>query len=198
VLLAGCGETTASDGTSSAPKDQAPATTNTQAAHPSASSSPVETTCQLPDAAFEVRKRYSGSVALSRLAGQSIRLGAHDCYDSVVIELGGSDKPTELPGVYAHYVEMPMAEPSDRAVQMRGKYFLEITIGSAMSADVDRRLRSSTVPDIDEVVETQNFEGVTSWTIGLGEREPFTAEDISGTPGCATDCIVVNLRATNH
>jgi hypothetical protein len=195
---AGCATEASTPGstTPTSPGNHAPATPGQQSSRPT--TSPTEANCQpLPGAALEAHQRYSGSVALSRLVGQEIRLGAHDCYDSVVIEFGGNASAGELPGVYAHYVDTPKAEPSDTVASVGGQAFLEVTVGSPMYAvgggDGPSHVSSAAVPGVKEAVLTQNFEGVSTWTLGLPSERPFTVSDVSGTASCPTECLVVDI-----
>ncbi len=178
--------------------NHAPTTPGHQTARPSGSSKPTEAACQLPNASLAASKRFNGSVALSSLVGDAVRLGAHDtngdCYDSFVIALEGSSSPSGLPGFNARYVEGPIkADPSDQTVQVRGKYFLQITVGAAMGASIPHRLSSAAVPGV-EAALTENFEGVTTWTLGLDERQPFTVSEIAGTAADPGERLVVNIQ----
>jgi hypothetical protein len=143
-------------------------------------------------------RRYSGSVALSPLVGKTVRLGAHDCYDSFVIELGGTTSPDALPGVYAHYVDGPVrTEPANGVVTVRGTEHLQVTVGAAMyghgGGTGPQRIASAVVPHIEEAVLTENFEGTSTWTLGLEQQRPFTVTDVSGTANCPEECLVVNI-----
>jgi hypothetical protein len=56
---------------------------------------------------------------------------------------------------------------------------------------------SASVAGIEEAVLTENFEGQSTWTLGLEQQRPFTVSDVAGTANCPTECIVVNLQAAH-
>jgi hypothetical protein len=213
ALTAACtSETPASSAPEThAPTTHAPATPGPEATSPRPTAKPIEAepaqaACTLPNGTQEVTKRTSnGAVHLSSLIGTEVRLGMHntngDCYESVVFEFEGKAPSREWPGVHARNVEGPIkAEPSDMPIRILGNKFLQITIGAPMYAQGGgsgpSRVSGPSEGPVKEVVLTENFEGMSTWTVGLDEARKFTVSDVSGTANCPDLCVAVNIQSS--
>jgi hypothetical protein len=201
TAAAGCTEAptgAGSDASSSRPATTATAKANTPHTPTGAPTKTAKAIC-LPGSGYESSKRYSGGeLQLSKLVGVQLRIGEHACYESLVIQLGDDDNTR--PGVYARYVDAPIkADPSDKTVKVGGKAFLQINLGASLHDAAGNLIASRTVGPtegiINEVVVTSDYEGQSSFIVGLDEKLPFTLSDVSGTKDCPNLCEVVNIQS---
>lgn len=123
-------------------------------------------------------KTSSDPIAMSSMVGVDIRVGDHDCFERVVIELGGAG---DFPGWSAEYVSGPVRlGESDEFVEIAGDATLLVRMGSWMptmegdgySGPTD--ISPTTVDHIRELRQTENWEGYSIWAIGVDEEYPFT------------------------
>lgn len=120
---------------------------------------------------------------LSSLVGLEIRTGSHPpCFERVVIEFAGSG---ELPGYRVEYRQDPIIDsPRGEPVEVAGDATLVISAGAWMpnpeghGYDGPRELVPVNVGTIIELEQIENFEGMTSWAIGLDRERPFTVETL--------------------
>ncbi|MCB7137929.1 AMIN-like domain-containing (lipo)protein [Cellulosimicrobium marinum] len=109
-----------------------------------------------------------------------VRVGHHDGYDRVVLELGG----TGAPGWRVEYVDEPRDDGSGNAVDVDGDAYLQVMIsgsGYPFDTGVEEFDTSTPVPgpedgEIEEVLLRGVFEGYTQAFVGVDdERRPFRA-----------------------
>ena len=120
---------------------------------------------------------------LSSLVGLEIRTGSHPpCFERVVIEFAGSGDP---PGYRVEYRPDPIIDsPRGEPVEVAGDATLVISAGAWMpnpegdGYDGPRELVPVNVQTIRELEQIENFEGMTSWAIGLDRERPFTVETL--------------------
>ena len=120
---------------------------------------------------------------LSGLVGLEIRTGSHPpCFERVVIEFAGSG---ELPGHRVEYRPDPIIDsPRGEPVEVAGDATIVISAGAWMpnpegdGYDGPRELVPVNVRTILELEQIENFEGMTSWAIGLDRERPFTVETL--------------------
>jgi hypothetical protein len=99
-----------------------------------------------------------------------------------VIELQPSDIPipSRFPGYYVRYATGPVREsPSDAPVTIRGSEVLLVSLGSWMNFmgtagySGPSQVFPSNVDHIEELRLLENFEGMTTWGIGLDAKRNF-------------------------
>jgi hypothetical protein len=85
----------------------------------------------------------------------------------------GAPAPASV-GYDVRYVSAPVAAASGLPVHVAGNAFLEVTLHPAQSNDYTGPLdfTPSVASNIVEVRQTQNFEGYTTWVIGLAHAGP--------------------------
>jgi hypothetical protein len=115
-----------------------------------------------------------------------VRIGTHGCFERVVFELrpraGERDGP---PGYLVEYQPGPITEdPSDRPVPVKGTAFLVVRL-DAMGFDLSKAdapatytgppvVEAAGTTRVQEVRRAGDFEGVTTWVIGLDSKRPFS------------------------
>ena len=111
-----------------------------------------------------------------------VRVGAHHCYDRMVIDLG----PGAVPGYRVGYTGAVRSEGSGRVVPLRGRAQLEITVrGSAASsfpAWGSELANVSGFAVFRQVAGAGSAEGSTEIGLGVRARRPFRVEVLQG-PG---------------
>lgn len=126
--------------------------------------------------------KTAAAVAESKLTVTDIRIGAHENFDRVVYEMGG----TGTPGWRVKYVDGAVQEGSGKPVTVAGAAVIQVLIdGSAYPFDsgVEQFTGPNPVPGVGGVVTEVNgssvFEGVTQSFIGVTEKQPFTVTLLS-------------------
>ncbi len=190
LVLAGCGSDgdvtpagAASASGSAAPSEPAsPSTSPTSGGSPSASpSGAVDGTRPADDAtapvAFPADTAADTADASddAMLTVTDVRAGAHDGFDRVVFDLGG----TGTPGWSVEYVDAAVDEGSGEPVDVDGDAVLQILItGTGMPMDTGVEEYSGAPVDLDgesveQVVYRFVYEGRTAAFAGLDEVKPF-------------------------
>jgi len=107
-----------------------------------------------------------------------IRIGHHDGYDRVVLELGG----TGTPGWRVEYVDQPVDDGSGNVTTVDGDAYLQVMIsgsGYPMDTGVEEYtepnpVRAGDDGEVEEVLLRGVFEGYTQAFVGVDdERRPF-------------------------
>ena len=119
----------------------------------------------------------------STLVGVDIRTGAHDCFERVVVEFGGTG---ELPGYQVQYEPDPILDsPSGEPVEVAGAATLVISFGAWMP-DPDgngysgpREFVPDNVSNILELQQIENFEGQSAWAVGLDQQRGFAVTTLT-------------------
>jgi hypothetical protein len=120
---------------------------------------------------------------LTTLVGTDIRTGGHECFERVVLELGGSG---ELPGFQVQYEPDPILDsPSGEPVEVAGDATLVLSVGAWMP-DIEgngyqgpREFEPTNVVNIQELQQIENFEGQNAWAIGLDRQRDFTVSTLT-------------------
>jgi hypothetical protein len=120
---------------------------------------------------------------LSSLVGTDIRTGGHECFERVVLELGGSG---ELPGFQVLYEPDPILDsPRGEPVEVAGDATLVLSVGVWMP-DIEgngyqgpREFVPNNVVNIRELQQIENFEGQNAWAIGLDRQRDFTVSTLT-------------------
>jgi hypothetical protein len=130
---------------------------------------------------------------LSSLVGVDARVGVHPCYERFVVELGGTGA---FPGWAARYVDLPVrADPSDLPVSLPGAAALLLTVEAWMPDMEGNGYRGPPSLDVagfaalQAVVQTSNYEGVTSWALALDRVRPFRVLALTNPPRLVVDVV---------
>jgi hypothetical protein len=119
--------------------------------------------------------------------GADIRVGAHQCFERVVIELGPGPAPTPagLPGYWVRYATGPLTlgQTDDQFIELEGAADLLITVNAWMQTfdenqqpvgyDGPRDFRPTGMTAIRQLYLLDNSEGVHTWAVGLDRPRPF-------------------------
>lgn len=107
---------------------------------------------------------------------QEVRVGRHDCFERTVLEFAGS----ALPQYQVEVSSPPFVGPSGQAVEVRGKSFLRVRLGTANAhtesgtATVGRDpLLPNGFAALEQVQLIEDFEAVVVMIIGLDQPRPF-------------------------
>ena len=196
VLLAACSsERSATSSTASSSTTLAPVTAATTApgtvpdsvpdSGPDTTDAPVTTieattTTSCATVGDTARKESTDPLAMSSLVGVDIRTGAHECYERIVIEFGGVG---DVPGWWVEYVDDPVRlGESDEFVDIAGAATLQVRTGAWMpdmegtGYDGPTQVFPTNVTHVLELRQTENWEGISIWSIGLDARLPFTVD----------------------
>jgi hypothetical protein len=142
----------------------------------------------------DVRVDYPNK--MSALVGRSVRTGGHPCYERFVVELQQAGGPTNLafPGYWVRYATGPvMLDPRGVEVTLRGNAVLLISIGSAMrwasndGYEGPDDVVPANVTAIREYRLTEDFEGQSTWAIGLDRARNFTVTVLDSPPRLVVD-----------
>ena len=119
-----------------------------------------------------------------------VRAGRHDCFDRLVVDVGGED--TTFGSYSVRYVPVVRQDGSGEAVPVRGAVDLEIVLRAPA---YDDQGRPTFLPaDPREVVDVAgyrtfrqvayagSFEGSTTLALGVRARLPFRVFSVAGTP----------------
>ena len=200
LLVAACataGDSTDSTPTASLPDTMGPVTTAPATTATSVSPTPTTappttttTTTVAPSTSTTASCQPFGSTVaveqdfpdpLSSLVGRAIRTGAQPCSERVVIELQPSEIPTSdgFPGYFVRYATEPVTEgASDLPVTIDGTEVLLVSFGSWMAFEGTgytgpSQVFPTNVSHIMELRLLENFEGMTTWGIGIDAKRNF-------------------------
>jgi hypothetical protein len=119
---------------------------------------------------------------MSALVGQDVRAGTHPCYERFVIELQTApDAPSsEFPGYWVRYATGPVqVAPEGSTATVRGGAVLLASLGSWMRRpdglgyDGPNELLPPSPSVIQELRLIEDFEGQSTWAIGVDTRRDF-------------------------
>jgi hypothetical protein len=158
-------------------------------AHLDGGSSPISALSSLGSSSGSCDTGWSSSpVNASRPVGPStahvadIRVGAHGCYDRLVIDLG----PGRAAGYRVRYVRAVRGQGSGQVIPLRGRANLEITVDAnaagSFPASSSELANVSGFPALRQVAGAGSFEGQTDIGVGVRARLPFHVQYLSG-PG---------------
>jgi hypothetical protein len=195
LLLASCSSSRSTSGPDSTAVSTTGAAVTTAA--PDTSVSPSSTDTTLVDttvpatggpcaaAGDTAAKGSTDPLAMSGKVGADIRVGDHPCFERVVIELAG---PGDFPGWAAEYVDDPVRlGESDEFTEIDGNATLLVRMGMWMptmegdgyNGPID--IFPTAVEHIAELRQTENWEGINIWAIGVDDEYPFTVT-VLGSP----------------
>ena len=165
-----------------------PITTTTGPATPSTTSP-----CVPSGSTTGVRVDYPNR--MSSLVGKDVRTGVHPCIDRFVIELQATDLPQpEFPGYWVRYATGPVRlSPSGQPVTIKGDAVLLASLGSWMLGPEGpgysgpRDVVATDGSAIREYRLVEDFEGQSTWAIGIDTRRSFTVSVLSSPPRLVID-----------
>lgn len=122
-------------------------------------------------------------VAAEGLTVTAVRVGRHDGYDRVVLELAGSGTP----GWTVEYVDSPAAQGSGDPIDVPGAAYLQVTLQGTSypyesgAEEVPRgAVAVSGTEAVQGVFYDATFEGTSVAVIGTAARTPFRVSALSG------------------
>ena len=133
---------------------------------------------------------------MSSLVGKDVRTGAHPCYERFVVELQPSNQPTspDFPGYWVRYATGPvMLNPKGEEITLDGNAVLLVSMGSWMLTpeNVGYQGPNDVVPTNVTVIReyrlTENFEGQSTWAIGLDKERKIRVFVLNGPPRLVVD-----------
>jgi hypothetical protein len=180
-LLAGCGEDAPETSASSSATVEEPAT---GAASESASADTEEEgTADAPDLPADVAPDTADASADARVTVSDIRIGAHDGFDRVVLEVGG----TGTPGWDVRYVDVAAAQGTGDPVDVAGDAVLQISLtgaGYPYDTGVEEYaggpLTSADTTVLTEVIWGATYEGTSLAFLGTTGQYPFRVYSLTG------------------
>lgn len=195
LLLAGCGtgdEPTPEQSPSSTSTTPTPSQTPSQPPGPTSSRTPSTSPDPRPAAGTGPRLVEPGPRSLLELT--DVRVGHHDGFDRVVLELRGPGRP----GWSVRYVDRPRGDGSGELVPVAGDSFLDVYASGTtydpddLAYDVEDR-RHVPVPGggpVRDVYVLGTFEGYTQVIVGVdGPAVPYRVYRLADPPR-----VVVDLR----
>ena len=101
----------------------------------------------------------------------SVRTGHHATYDRLVLTFHGP-----VPSFAIHYVKVVRADASGKVVKLEGQAKLRIVVHPTLStANEPQGTWTPRLPEIRQVKGAGNFEGYTSYGVGLAAHRPYHA-----------------------
>lgn len=166
----------------SAPTTSSPATTGPETTAPSTSGVVTSTTvaCEFDGDTGDEQDGFPER--MSSMVGVDIRTGGHGCYERVVIEFAesGDPVPVWMPGWWVRYADGPVTlGESDETVDLAGDATLLITTAAWMpnmegtGYDGPTRFVPDNVTHLLEMRQVYNWEGYSTWAVGLDRERPF-------------------------
>ncbi|MEO5723174.1 MAG: hypothetical protein ABIQ39_01100 [Ilumatobacteraceae bacterium] len=155
------------------------------------SASPATGSPACPNGADVARKQSADPLGMSGLVGGDIRTGRHECFERIVIELGGSGT---FPGWFAEYRNDPVQlGESNETAFIRGDATLVVRLGSWMRDTTGEGYQGphdvfpTNVSSLRELRLIENHEGVTIWAIGIDRQRPFDVSVLPSPPRLVID-----------
>jgi hypothetical protein len=125
--------------------------------------------------------------------GADIRVGIHDCYERIVIELqpGFAPTPAVIPGHWIRFADGPLTlgQTDDQFIELDGDADLLITVNAWMQTFDEnaqpvgysgpRDFHPANTEVIEQLYLLDNSEGVHTWAVGLDDARPFRVLTLS-------------------
>jgi len=173
-------------------KQSGPAPTATAPSSTSAGSGSPSSTCSLAGAATGTQSTpATGPTSLLT----AVRAAVHDGCDRVVFEF----RDGAPPGYQVSYQPGPFHKgESDEPLDVQGAAYLVVRFDHASGVDMSsptanptytgpRLLTGLGLGHAVEIVNSEDFEGILTWVIGLDGRRPFTVTTLSSPPRVVVD-----------
>ena len=142
----------------------------------------------------EVRVDYPNR--MSSLVGKDVRTGADSCHERFVVELQASNAPTNptFPGYWVRYATGPVVlSPKGEEITLDGNAVLLVSMGSWMLNTENvgyhgpREVVPTNVTAIREYRLIEDFEGQSTWALGLDRKRNFRVFVLEGPPRLVVD-----------
>jgi hypothetical protein len=134
---------------------------------------------------------------MSVLVGNAVRTGAHPCYERFVVELAPADTPrAAFPGYWVKVGNGSTVtlNPQGEPVTLRGTANLQVSMGSPMMTRNDpsgyqgsRDIFPTGLTAIQELRLIEDFEGQSTWALGLDRVRNFAVTVLTGPPRLVVD-----------
>ena len=189
---------TTTAGTAAAPSSSTGAAAATTAASTTGAPSTTAATAtsvECPPAGSTDEVKVGFPQTLSGFVGADARTGAHPCFERVVFEFDDSVAPdATFPGYWVRYADGPVElSPSAEPVTIAGDAALLVSFGSWMQNSEGDGYSGPTdvvptnVSHILELRMIENFEGMSSWAVGLDAERPMTVSTLTDPPRLVID-----------
>jgi hypothetical protein len=166
--------------TGPSPATELPAPSTVPPTTPPTTAPPVAATCPGDAAADANAKRGAGRPSPAAPNGRlgNVQIQTSECADYIAFQFGSG-----LPDWSVEYRPGPFTlDPSGQPVDIEGSAFLFVRFEHAEGArfnDLPPDLHAGPLSHVTEVRQTQDFEGIVTWIIGLDARLPFVVVDRS-------------------
>ena len=127
----------------------------------------------------------------SRLAVVGVRVGAHEGFDRVVVDLEGDGDP----GWFVDYTSTPMQETVGQPLQVAGNFFLNINVDGTVypfelgkDNDVPVTMAGDTGNVID-VISAGTYEGRSQIVVGLRSELPYSVQVLENPKRVVVDIV---------
>lgn len=127
----------------------------------------------------------------SRLAVVGVRVGAHEGFDRVVVDLDGDGDP----GWFVDYTSTPMQETVGQPLQVAGNFFLNINVDGTVypfelgkDNDVPVTMAGDTGNVID-VISAGTYEGRSQIVVGLRSELPYSVQVLENPKRVVVDIV---------
>lgn len=166
--------------TAAPPATTSPATTPSPTATPTGDAADADADAAAPAFPADTAADTAEASADAALTVTDVRVGHHDGFDRVVLELGG----TGTPGWRVEYVDAAVADPSDEPVELAGDSVLRVIVEGTVlpydtgltEAPIGTPLTAAGSTAVAEAVYLGAFEGQSQALVGVtGEPKPFRA-----------------------
>ena len=131
----------------------------------------------------------------SRLAVVGVRVGAHEGFDRVVVDLEGDGDP----GWFVDYTSTPMQETVGQPLQVAGNSFLNINVDGTVypfelgkNNDVPVTMAGDTGNVID-VISAGTYEGRSQVVVGLRSELPYSVQVLKDPTRVVVDIVQLSL-----
>jgi hypothetical protein len=176
VLLAGCGEPATSEAAASSSASAEEPAKDAATESTAAVDTAEDGTADAPDFPADAEADTADASSDAAVTVSDIRIGAHDGYDRIVFEVGG----TGTPGWDVRYVDEASSQGSGDALDVAGDAVLQVTLtgaGYPYETGVEEfsgpALTGSGTSAVTEVVYDATFEGTSVAFVGTGGKNPF-------------------------
>jgi hypothetical protein len=174
ILLAGCAERETSEAAPSASSVEQ--SSDDAATAPAAAETVEDGTSDAPDFLADTEADTAQASPDAAVTVRDIRIGGHDDFDRVVLEVGG----TGTPGWDVRYVDDATSQGSGDPVDVAGHAVLQVTLtgaGYPYATGVEEysgpALTGAGTSTVAEVVYDATFEGTAVAFVGTRAKNPF-------------------------
>lgn len=152
----------------------------------SASSSPLQ-----PLGTAELSPKSERPSAPAQLAVTGVRVGTHEGFDRVVVDLEGQGDP----GWFVDYTSTPMQETTGQPLTVAGNAFLSINVDGTVSPfelGEDREVAVEMARDtgnVVDVISAGTYQGRSQVVVGLRSELPYSVQVLRGPTRVVVDIV---------